>query len=118
MLRRGKINIGCLITVIILALVAYVLYIYLPIKINAAEFDDFLDDLATRVVGTGSNEQITQEIMKKAKELNIPLTRDNIKIRRIAGDEIIIEAEWTQVFYLFGKEFKKEFYAKGQGMIF
>jgi len=102
--ERGKAGIGCVIWLAVVALVGYSLVKIVPVKVTASHFEDFMAEEA----GFGSirsPQQIEKEILAKAKELNIPVTKDNLTVTR--GREMLtVEAHYQIVIDFFGGAYK------------
>jgi hypothetical protein len=97
---RGEGRIGCIIWLAILALIAYALFKIVPVKIANSTFEDFLTEQAS-FGSIKSAKQIESEILMKAKELEIPVTKDNLTIVR-TREKITIEAHYTLNIVFFG----------------
>ncbi len=102
--QRGKGSIGCVIWLAIVALIGYSLIKIVPVKIAASHFEDFM----TEEAGFGSiksPQQIEKEILAKAKELRIPVTRDNLSVTR-AHEMMVVEAHYQIEVDFFGGAYK------------
>lgn len=97
---RGEGKIGCVIWLAILGLIAYGLFKIVPVKIANSSFEDYLTEEASFGSIKGAK-QIESEILAKAKELEIPVTKDNLTITR-TREKITIEAEYTLNIVFFG----------------
>ena len=91
--ERGEGQLGCLVGLIILALGVFVAWKMVPIKVKAAEVRQVVVDEA-KSAGTHNDKIIMGNILSKAHEDNIPLTEDDVKIRR-ANSEITIEVNYV-----------------------
>ena len=101
---RGAINFGCIVWLAIVALVGYLAYKIVPVKVQASQFQDFLMDES----GFGSIksvQQIEQEVLAKARELNIPVRKDNLTVKR-TREYILIEAHYSITIDFFGGSYK------------
>ena len=104
---RGAAGFGCVVWLVILALVGYCLVQIVPVKVASSQFEDFMQEEA----GFGSVKNLTQlekEILAKARELKIPLTKENLSVRRSAK-EITIEAHYQMTVDFFGGLYKHVF---------
>src|ERR1041385_6771262 len=90
--ERGEGNAGCLLGLIILALVAFIAYKMIPVKVKAADLKQTITDEA-KMAGTHNDELIRKSILAKAQENKLPVTEDNIKINRTGG-EITVDVEY------------------------
>lgn len=91
--ERGEGNFGCLIGLIFLALAIFVAYKMIPIKVKAAELRQVVTDEA-KSAGTHNDDKIRAAILAKAQEDNLPVTEDDIDIKRTSG-EITVTVSYT-----------------------
>jgi hypothetical protein len=78
---RGEGRVGCVIWLAIVSLIAYSLFKIVPVKIATSTFEDFLTEEAS-FGSIKSAKQIENEILAKAKDLEIPVTKENLTITR------------------------------------
>lgn len=94
----GKGNLGCLFSLLILVVVGYLGYKFVPHYMSHFELKDALNEIAVYRVaraGSGSEKQtIQEEVIAKAKELGIQLKRENIKVRQ-EEEKIYITVKYT-----------------------
>jgi len=90
--ESGKTNIGCVIWLLILALVGYALYKIVPVKIASSTFYDVMQEQAAFGSIKGVP-QIEYEVLRRAEQLKIPVTKDNFKIKR-TRESIKLEAHY------------------------
>jgi hypothetical protein len=74
------------------AVVVYVGYVILPVKLATSRFEDFMREEAA-FGGNRGNPQIIAELLRKAGEENIPLTKEQIEIVR-TRESITISAHY------------------------
>jgi hypothetical protein len=101
---RGEGKIGCVVWFAIVALITYALVQIVPVKMADSRFEDFLNEEA----GFGSIKsipQIEKEILAKAQELRIPVTKDNLTINR-SRESILVETHYELVINFFGGAYK------------
>lgn len=101
---RGAINFGCIVWLAIVGLVGYALYKIVPVKVQTSAFHDFLQDES----GFGSIksvQQIEAEILAKAREMNIPVRKENLTIKK-TKDSITIEAHYQITLEFFNGSYK------------
>jgi len=91
--QRGEGNLGCILWAVVFAVVAYVAWTMVPIKIASAQLSDFMEDQA-RFAEHRSTEQIQKSILAKARELDLPLDKKGLKVKK-TGDYIVMDAEYT-----------------------
>ena len=89
---RGSGRIGCILWLLVLAIVSYIGYKVIPVKIATSTFYDFMQEEAAFASIRPVN-QLQREIMLKAKELNIPLSEENLIIKKVS-ESITIEARY------------------------
>ncbi len=90
--ERGEGNAGCLFGLVVLAIVIFIAYKMIPVKVRAADLRQTITDEA-KMAGTHSNEVIMKQILAKAREQNLPVSADNVKITR-GANEITVEVEY------------------------
>jgi hypothetical protein len=93
--ERGEGRVGFLISVIVVAIAIFLGMKIIPVRIDAYEFRDHLREEARYAAVRHDDKTVATRIMQKAKELQIPLDRKNLKIKRSVG-EIIISASYEQ----------------------
>jgi hypothetical protein len=101
---RGAAGIGCIVWLFILIFVGYCLYKIVPVKVASSQFYDFMEEEA----GFGSIKNLTQlekEILAKARDLNIPLNKEDLTIRR-SREAVTIEAHYQLTIDFFGGLYK------------
>ena len=91
--QRGEGQFGCIVGLIILAIAVFIAWRIIPVKVKAAEINQVVEDEA-KSAGTHNDDRIRGAILKKAREDNLPITEDNIKINR-GANEIIIEVHYV-----------------------
>ena len=73
----------------------YILWLMLPPYYNSYQFQDFVDSEARlNSYNTTTEQDIQEGLIKKAKELDIPLTGEQVKVTK-TGSEVSISAEYT-----------------------
>jgi len=101
---RGAANVGCIVWLVILGFVGYVLYKVVPVKIASSEFYDVMQEQAA--FGSVKDPKFIEfEILRKAQELQIPVTKDNLKITRIR-ESITVEAHYEITIDFFNGAYK------------
>jgi len=91
--ERGEGNFGCLVGLLLLGVALFIAYKMIPIKVKNAELREVITDEA-KSAGTHRDGQIMEAILAKAREDNLPVTEDNVKINR-ANSEITVDVEYT-----------------------
>jgi hypothetical protein len=109
--QRGEGNLGCIIWALVVIVVAHVAWIMVPVEIASAQLEDFMVEQA-RFAEHRSPERIEKAILKKARDLEIPLDPKKVEAYR-RGDHIYMKAEYTMTMTFFGgytydKQFKHD----------
>ena len=91
--ERGENQFGCLLGLILLGIAIFVAWKMIPVKVTAAEMRQTVVDEA-KSAGTHNDDRIRAAIMAKAREDNLPITEENITIKRAAG-EITVTVTYT-----------------------
>ena len=89
---RGAGRVGCLLWLAVLGLTIYIGTKVVPVKVATSTFYDFLQEEAA-FASIRPVKQLQREILAKAKELELPLTEDNLKIK-LMRESITIEANY------------------------
>jgi hypothetical protein len=92
--ESGDSNIGCIVWVLVLAIGVFLAFKLIPVKIRSAEFYDFMDEIAKFSSATATQEQIEKRLMDKARDLDIPLEKRNLRIT-LSRDRIKIDVSYT-----------------------
>ncbi len=80
------------------------LYKFVPVKMASARFEDFMAEEAGFASIRGVRE-IERNILTKAKDLQLPITKDNLTITK-SREKIKVEAHYEVVVDLFGGNYK------------
>lgn len=87
--ERGEGQFGCVVGLIVLVIGIFVAWKMIPVKVKAADLrQEVMDD--AKSAGMMNDERIRASILSKARENNLPVTDDNIKISRGANQITII----------------------------
>ncbi len=101
---RGAANVGCIVWLVILGVVGYVLYKVVPVKIATSEFYDVMQEQAS--FGSIKDVKFIEfEILRKAQELQIPVTKDNLKVTR-SREALTVEAHYEITIDFFNGAYK------------
>jgi len=91
----GKGRLGCLFSLLIVVALGYFGYKFIPPYMGHYEFKDALDQIAAyRAARPAEKRAIQDEVMAKAKELGIPLKREDIKVRQ-EEEKVYITVKYT-----------------------
>jgi hypothetical protein len=91
--QRGEGQFGCLVGLVLLLIAGLIAYRLIPVKVKSAEMRETIVDEA-RSAGQHKDPQIIGNIVAKAKELGLPLTPEDVKIRR-AREYIYVDVAYT-----------------------
>src|SRR5258708_30875594 len=91
--ERGESQFGCLIGLMLLGLAIFVAWKMIPAKVKGAELRQTVVDEA-KSAGTHNDERIRAAILAKAREDELPVTENNIRIVRGQG-EITVTVTYT-----------------------
>lgn len=93
--ERGEGRIGFLISLMVLGTAIFIGVKVVPVRIAAYEFKDFIREQCRFAAINRDDKEIRDKIVAKAKELEIPLEKKNLKLERTQG-EMIISARYQQ----------------------
>lgn len=97
---RGAGNVGCILWLVVVVLVGHVLWVVVPVKVRTSTFYDSMQEQAS-FGSIKSVQAIEWEVLRRAEELKIPVTKENLKVVR-ARNAVIVEAHYTITIKLFG----------------
>jgi hypothetical protein len=85
--QKGNGKTGCFFATLLLASLAYLGFKFVPPLFSNYQLQDAVNDLATfGLVGAGHKNQenpsteLQNAVLKKAEELDVPLTKENVKV--------------------------------------
>ncbi len=91
--QRGEGRFGCLVGLVILLVVGLIAFRLIPIKVKSADLRDTIID-ESKSAGRHGDKAIRANIVRKAEQIELPVTAEDIKIRR-ANNYIRIEVTYT-----------------------
>ena len=91
--ERGEGQFGCLVGLALLAVGIFIAWKMIPVKVRAAEIRAVVVDEA-KSAGTHNDQVIMRNILRKAREDDMPITEDDVKIRR-GNNEITVEVNYV-----------------------
>jgi hypothetical protein len=106
--QRGESQFGCLVGLVLLVIAGVLAYKLIPIKVKAADMRDTMVDEA-KSAGQHDEKVIMKTILRKAEELEFPITEDNVVIKR-NSTYISIELMYTVPVDLPGYTYKWNFH--------
>jgi hypothetical protein len=101
---RGKTNVGCIIWLAVLVLVGYALIKIVPVKVATSTFYDTMQEQAA-FGSIKSVQQIEYAILQKARELQLPVGKENLTIKKVK-ESITIEAHYEMTIDFFNGMYK------------
>lgn len=114
--ERGEGQFGCLVGIIILLVAGVLAYKLIPVKVKAADLRDTIVDEA-KSAGQHDQRVIVKNILAKAKELNFPVTEENIEINR-KSTYVIIDVKYTVPVDLPGYTYNWNFHHHAENPLF
>ena len=101
--RRGT-NVGCMIWLVLLGIVGYLMWKIVPVKIATSEFYDTMQEQAS--FGSIKDVKFIEfEILRKAEQLRLPVTKENLKITK-SRESITVEAHYVITIDFFNGAYK------------
>lgn len=91
--QRGDGNLGCILWAVVAAVVIYIAWMMVPVKIASAQLADFMEEQA-KFAEHRKPERIKKAILNKARELDVPIDAKRLKVER-RGDTIYMDIEYT-----------------------
>ena len=80
--ERGEGRVGTLIGLTVLALTIYLGYKVIPVMINAYTFRDYIEQETRFAALRNRDEEVVKRVLKKAQELELPVTNKGIHVNR------------------------------------
>ncbi len=114
--EKGEGQFGCLIGIVVLLVAGVLAYKMIPIKVKAADLRDTVVDEA-KSAGQHDEVVIRRNILQKAKDLNFPVTDENIEISR-KSTYVIIDVKYTVPVDLPGYTYNWNFHHHAENPIF
>lgn len=78
---RGEGRLGCFLWLLAAGVTIMIAVKAVPVKLTDVEFGDYIEEQA-QFSGRTSGEALRKRILKKAKELEIPLNKKNLKVEK------------------------------------
>lgn len=96
--ERGEGRLGCLVGLILLLVAGLIAYKMIPVKVKSADMRDTVKDYA-KSAGQFRDREIVAAILKKAEQLDLPITEDNVEVTRGGGNiKVVVDYEVPIVF--------------------
>jgi len=93
--QRGDGRIGFIISLALLGIGFFVGVKIIPVRVNAYEFRDFIQEECRFAATRNKDEEIFKRIVDKAQDLRLPVEKKNIHMERTTH-EMIISAKYEQ----------------------
>lgn len=114
--ERGEGQMGCLFGLALLAIAIFIAWKMVPVKVRAAELRQEVVDQA-KAGGMRGDDKILSAILRKAEDENLPVTADNVKIRRTAS-EIYVDVDYVVPVQFPGYLYQWEFHHHAENPMF
>jgi hypothetical protein len=80
--ERGEGRMGTLVGLSVVALMIYLGFKVVPVMINAYAFRDYMEEEARFAALRNHDEELKKRVLRKAQDLDLPVTANDIKVRR------------------------------------
>lgn len=108
--QRGEGRIGCILWLLVVIAAVMVAVKVVPVKLVDIEFGDYIEEQA-QFAGRSSGDTLRARIIKKAKELDVPIKKKDLKVEK-SMNHVKIEASYMVNldfgFYQYDWELKHE----------
>ncbi len=95
--ERGEGKAGLLFSIVFLAVAGYVMFHWMPARIDRAKLRDFMEEQAKFAAGNSAEKAIARSILDKCVELGIPVDKKLIKVAK-SRERIRLEVSYTVPF--------------------
>ena len=93
-LRTGEGNVGCILWVLVLAIIGLICFKVIPVKIANAELLDYIETTSQHASKKETGEILRKRFLKKAAELELPVEKDDISVKK-TNDAVRVELNYT-----------------------
>ena len=114
--ERGEGQMGCLFGLVLMAIGIFIAWKLVPIKVRAAELRQEVMD-QSKAGGMRSDDRIMAAILRKAEDDNLPVTADNVKIKR-TNNTITVDVDYFVPVEFPGYKFNWEFSVHAENPMF
>ena len=114
--QRGEGQFGCVVGVLLLLVGIFIAYKMIPVKVKAAEVRQVVVDEA-KSAGTHGDDRIMAAILRKAQDVRLPITEDNVQIDRRRTD-ITVDVQYTVPVQFPGFTYQWKFHHRAENPIF
>ena len=102
--QRGEGKAGCVFWVAVLLVFLYVAYQAVPVKIRTSDLEEFIVRQA-ETAGSASAQQIKEAVLSRARDLELPVTPENLTVEKGRG-RIVIKCSYELPISLFVYTYK------------
>ncbi|MBZ0113233.1 MAG: hypothetical protein K8J08_12270 [Thermoanaerobaculia bacterium] len=78
--QKGESKLGCMLWVLVFGVAALIAFKMIPVKIQTSQLHDFMIEQARHGTARIDNDRLRKAIVRRAKELDLPLELDNVKV--------------------------------------
>ncbi|MEO8378392.1 MAG: hypothetical protein ABI779_01890 [Acidobacteriota bacterium] len=114
--QRGEGRLGCLFGIVVLIAAGLAAYRLIPVKVKTADLRETVVSEG-RSAGSHNDGRIHQNILRHATELELPVTAEQIKVRR-ANSYIYIDVDYTVPIEFPGFTYQWKFHHHAENPIF
>ncbi len=115
--QNGEGRVGLLIALVLLAAGIFVGVKIIPVRINAYEFGDFIQEECRFAAVRNQDAEVEKRILAKAAALEIPLKKKDLSVKRTSG-EMVITASYEQPIDLKVTVYNYKFYRRERAPLF
>ena len=80
--ERGEGRLGTIFGLTVLAVTVYLAFKVVPVMVNASAFRDYIEQETRFAALRNKDEEVIKRVLKKAEELDLPVTRKSITVNR------------------------------------
>jgi hypothetical protein len=114
--ERGEGQFGCLVGLVLLLVACVLAYKLVPVKVKAADLREAVVD-ETKSAGQHDEKVIMKNLLRRAQDLNLPVTEKDIKITR-NSTFCSVDVDYTVPVDLPGYTFNWKFHHHAENPIF
>lgn len=114
--ERGEGQLGCVVGLLFLLIAIFIAYKLIPVKVKAADMRQTVVNEA-KSAGIHDDGYILRAILAKADELDLPVARENIALRR-HQNEIRVDVYYTVPVEFPGFVYQWKFHHRAENPIF
>ena len=80
--ERGEGRMGTIFGLVVLAVTVYLAFKVVPVMVNAYAFRDYIEQETRFAALRNKDEEVIKRVLRKAEELDLPVTRKSITVNR------------------------------------